>query len=197
MKFTYPPGATPLNLDEAAGLLLPIETQEALNKAEYQAILTARLTYARRRFALKDFLSITGLLNLHKEMFGDVWNWAGVLRKTEKNIGVAPHQIQMQLKVLLENTLYRSTTENEAELRELLAQFHHRLVLVHPFVNGNGRHSRFATEILARLIEAPEPKWGQEADLANDCPGRVKYIAALRQGDKEDLQPLIKLMFPS
>lgn len=195
-SFTYPPGATPLNRNEIDGLLLPISTQAELDQAEYQAILDARSRYQRRIPTLGKFLDISEFKRIHGIMFEVVWEWAGTFRSTEKNIGVAPHQIQPTLYQLFQNLKVRvNTTMDAAARHELAADFHHRAVFIHAFPNGNGRHARFVTDIFCQLIEQTPPTWIAEKMLtkASDC--RAAYIAALKSADSGDLGPLTSFMF--
>jgi Fic-DOC domain mobile mystery protein B len=184
-----------LDPQEAEGLLLPIATQAALNEAEYRAVLTARLAVGTRRISLGKFLTISSLTALHREMFDGIWEWAGQFRRTEKNLGVAPHQIQVQLHQLAENISARVANPRD-DMREIAATFHHRLVAIHPFVNGNGRHARLATELLCRAAKGPRPTWPDDRELVGDTPARTRYIDALRAADGGDLTPLLTLLYP-
>ena len=138
MTINYPSDSTLIDEDEKEGLLLKhITTIEELNTAEGSNILEARRKlFSRRR---KNWLTQSFIKESHKLMFGSVWSWAGIYRKTNKNIGVEWHQIQTELSLLLEDTQF--WINSKMDKKELLARFHHRLVKIHPFPNGNGRHS--------------------------------------------------------
>lgn len=128
---------------------------------------------------------------LHLRLFGDVWKWAGQFRRTEKNIGVDPVQIAVQLRMLLDDARYWADRGTFAPL-EAGAQFHHQLVQIHPFPNGNGRHGRIAadTYLAERFSHAPID-WAAGHDLQHTSERRDAYIAALRAGDAGDYEQLL------
>ena len=194
MKIDYPQGATPLEREELEGLLLSIKTQGDLNRFEKQAIFECRFDLRKSRKIKKDILTLSGLKVLHRKMFAPVWGWAGEFRSTEKNIGIAPQEIQIQLQQLCENCLHRLSDLKADSWPEFAAFFHHALVSIHPFLNGNGRHARLATDLLSWRIKLPEPSWGQ-SDLTDANPERARYITALKRADRGDLKPLIQFMF--
>lgn len=188
MKFEYVPGATPLNLDEIAELIpLHIMTQSQLNEWEAVNILKAENWLSTTRQA-KHFLTTDFIKLLHKKMFEDTWRWAGIFRKTEKNIGVMPSIINTKLKNLLDDVTYQ-LTNNSYSIDEIAYRFHHRLVAIHPFPNGNGRHARLMTDLL--LIKAGQLRftWGKQK-LEAEGPVRKQYIDALRNADKYDYSVL-------
>lgn len=193
MKFEYPVGATPLNADEAADLIPShITLQKELNEWEAENILSAEhWLYAHKNHG--DFLTIEFIKRLHQKMFSDTWRWAGVFRSTEKSIGVAPYYISTELKNLLEDVKAQLITMNGIDVNvidQIACRFHHRLVLIHPFPNGNGRHSRLMTDFL--LIQAGRPRfsWGnQNLNLSGSV--RDQYLKALRGADKHDISDLM------
>jgi len=126
-------------------------------------------------------------------MFGDVWAWAGKLRRRETNIGIEPHLIPVALRDLCDDTLAQigdgETLAYPAD--ELAVRFHHRLVVIHPFPNGNGRHARLATDLLVADLDAEPFTWGG-AELTSPTELRTDYLAALRHADSSlDFTPLI------
>ena len=192
MKFEYAPGATPLDPDESVGLIPShISTQNELNEWEAANILKAE-SWLFLNANHKDFLSIDFLKLVHKKMFGDTWKWAGIFRKTERNIGVCPYSIGPELKKLLDDVRYQ-VTEKIYSIDEVAYRFHHRLVVIHPFPNGNGRHSRLMTDLL--LVQAGEDRftWGNQK-LENEGPTRKLYINALKVADKHDYSELAKFV---
>ena len=64
------------------------------------------------------------------------------------------------------------------------------MVWIHPFPNGNGRHTRMMADLLAQQLGARPFSWGGR-DLAEASAVRSKYLAALRRADKHDLAPLL------
>lgn len=190
MKLIYPEGATPIDPDEQEGLMLThITTREELNRWEQENINKAEEWCNSRKHG--DMLTIGFILKLHKKMFEDVWKWAGQFRTSGKNIGVPAWQISTELKKLLDDLnawLEHRPYDND----EMSARFHHRLVSIHPFPNGNGRHARMMTDLIQKqILNEKEFSWGC-ADLspAGDC--RKRYIEALHAADNNDYAPLLK-----
>ncbi len=194
-QLVYPDGATPLDPDEMDGLRYRhVTTRQQLNELE-QANVEAGLAWLQRR-KRPDVLTEAFLRRLHRRLFGEVWAWAGKFRTTEKNIGVDPTQIQIQLRVLLDDArhwiAHQVYRPSEAAIR-----FHHRLVLIHLFSNGNGRHARIAADaLLENALRLPPIDWTGGLDLAAMNPRRKQYIAALRAADAQDYGPLIAFMGP-
>lgn len=189
MKIEYPPGATPLDPDEAKGLKVTyVSTLAELNALEQENVLAARL-WLTGRGGRGDPLDEKFLRDLHRAMFGDVWKWAGQFRRSDKNIGCAWQQIPVLLRQLLENTRYwveRSTYAWD----EIGVRFHHRLVSVHCFANGNGRHARLAADVLMEMNGQAAFTWGA-SDLVFAGDGRREYIEALRLADQGTLDGLL------
>ena len=184
-----PEGATPLDPDEMDGLKFRhITTRDQLNELEQANIVSGLLWLGRRRKT--DVLTEQFMLDLHRRLFGDVWAWAGRFRKTGKNIGVDPHEIAVQLRMLLGDAGHWAEHGTYAPL-EAGARFHHRLVRIHPFANGNGRHARIAadTYITDRFGHAPID-WAAGHDLQHNSQRRTAYIAALKAADAGDYEPL-------
>ncbi len=182
--------------DEAATLLTEEEREELiptyitlrseLNEAEQANILAAqKWAFTRKR----DILDERFLAQLHKRMFGRVWRWAGTFRRTARNIGVEAYRIPTDLHQLLEDIRYwieNSTYKSD----EIAARFHHRLVQIHPFPNGNGRHARLATDLLLTRMNRPRFTWGR-VNLADPGETRQQYINALRAAEQHDISPLL------
>jgi Fic-DOC domain mobile mystery protein B len=194
MKLGYPEDATPVDVDAAEDLLQPqITTQAQLNEAEQANILDAQLWTRTRRH--KNLLDERFLKKIHKKMFGDVWKWAGEFKKTDhQNERFTPRgEVAIRLRQLLENTMHRlekARPTNQEEWNRLGAEFHHQLVLVHAFTNGNGRHAREITDLL--LIQQGQPPftWGG-ISLITQSNIRRRYIDALHAADNGDYALLI------
>jgi Fic-DOC domain mobile mystery protein B len=181
---------TPLDPDEADGLIPSwITTQGDLDRAEQENVAKAQLWAVRLRLTPAATLDEAFLRRLHKRMFSDVWRWAGTYRRSNKNIGVDHWQIIQEIGQLLGNANY--WLENDTfSYDELVARFHHRLVWIHPFANGNGRASRLAADLLAESVGEVRFSWG--ASLAtNPAELRRAYIDALRAADAGDVAPLL------
>lgn len=179
--------ATPLDAEERKGLIPSyITLRRELNEAEQANILEAEeWAFARKR----DVVSEAALNNLHKRMFGRVWKWAGQFRTTEKNIGVHPSRIATDLRQLVDDCRYQ-VERGSYPPHELAARFHHRLVSIHPYPNGNGRHSRLAADLLIVALGQPRFTWGS-AHLVDAGETRKRYVEALRAADAHDIAPLL------
>ena len=150
--------ATPLTADEKLGLIPSyITLRRELNEAEQINIAAAeQAAFARKRNVLDERY----LRQLHRGMFRNVWKWAGALRKTPRNIGVEPWEIAEDLQRLIGDTQHWIEHKIFAP-DEIAARFHHRLVWIHPFPNGNGRHARLATDLLLVALGRPPFSWGR------------------------------------
>lgn len=192
MDISYPDGATPLSSDEKEGLKLShITTREELNRWEQQNIADAYDWLERSR--KKEILSQQFLMTLHKKMLGKVWVWAGEFRKTNKNIGVDWPQIPMNTRNLLDDVQYWIEHETYPP-DEIAARFHHRLVEIHLFPNGNGRHARMAADYLLEKEFEREPfSWGS-GNLMDQGDVRTKYINSLRAADQRDYSSLLEFV---
>lgn len=186
-----PDGATPL--DDISGLLRKeITTRKQLDEAETLNILNAADWIERGR--LGDVLTVDFYERLHARMFDEVWDWAGALRSVtgaRPNIGVAPETVPAELgRVAME---YNKEWEGRGDqpITPFVARYHHALVWVHPFNNGNGRWSRLACDaFVKRVAKAPPLTWASDT-LNVDSDERAQYIAALKKADQRDYQPLI------
>jgi Fic-DOC domain mobile mystery protein B len=186
MAFDYVPGATPIDPDEAAGLLpRHISTQAELNAWEEANIVSADGWAFRQR--KRELLDEGFVRDLHRRMFDKTWRWAGTFRSSNKNIGVEWSQISTRLHDLLENTRYQVAHE-VLPADELAVRFHHQLVLVHAFPNGNGRHSRLMADAFVTRLGATRFTWGR-ISLTASGGARDQYLMALRAADngKPDL----------
>jgi Fic-DOC domain mobile mystery protein B len=188
-----PDGVTPLNPDETEELRFAhIKTRGELDQLE-QANIVEGLQWLKKQKNTGN-LSEGFVCNLHKRLFAKIWKWAGTFRKTEKNIGVDPIQISIQMLQLLDDTRYWIKNETYPPM-ELAARFHHKLVLIHPFPNGNGRHARImADAILTKLMDKPAIDWAGGHKLENMNERRDQYIAALRAADKHDFSKLFEFV---
>jgi Fic-DOC domain mobile mystery protein B len=179
---------TPLTAEEREQLIPTYITLRAeLNEAEQINIAEANrwLQRARRRDVLDD-----GFLRaLHKRMFGEVWRWAGDYRLTPRNIGIEAYRIPMEVRQLVDDARYQVEHKSYPP-DELAVRFSHRLVSIHPFPNGNGRHSRMAGDLLIMQLGQPRFTWGR-ANLVDPSQTRAAYVAALQAADAGDIGPLL------
>ncbi|MGB2629319.1 MAG: mobile mystery protein B [Candidatus Acidiferrum sp.] len=186
------PGATPIDPNELEGLIPNAATQADLNEFERLNILVARRwAFSPRVLSREDPLAEAYQRTLHKKMFEDVWEWAGVYRTTEKNIGCLAIEITQRIPVLVGNARYW-LEYGVFDLDEIAVRFHHAMVgSIHPFANGNGRHARLVADVIVVKNGRPEFTWGSSAPSAISSV-RERYLAALAAADNGDIQPLLK-----
>lgn len=194
--FEMPEGATPLDPDEMQGLLIDtITTQGELNFAEQQSIIESSKWIFETNH--KNILADQFFKKLHKKMFQSVWVWAGKYRTTNKNIGVESYKISTEIKKLCDDCEY--WIENKTyDWNEIAARFHHKVVWIHPFANGNGRFSRILTDILLKKHQQSPLSWGRKTfsrdDFSTESALRTEYILSLREADNKKFQKLIYLI---
>lgn len=191
LDFEYIQGQTPLGEEEKDGLLIPtIATRGELDEFEQQNIEDAMLWLMGRRLTAKAIFTEKFICNLHKRMFDSVWAWAGNFRRTDKNLGIDKWQIPTALKVLCDDALFwfqKSTYPAD----EIAVRFKHRIVSIHCFPNGNGRHSRLIADVIiekvfGRLVFS----WGAD-DLVHQGDTRSNYLKAVREADRGDFEALL------
>jgi Fic-DOC domain mobile mystery protein B len=192
LDLTYNDGQTPLDEDEKEGLLIKsIATRGELDEFEQQNIEDAIQWSLTRRFKSELILSESFIQKLHKRMYSNVWRWAGKYRKTNKNIGVDKLEIPVVLRSLIDDASYWHEY-NVYEPEEFAIRFKHRLVSIHCFPNGNGRHSRMIADIIIENIyQQPVFSWGSKS-LTDENDSREKYLIAIRKADKGDFDLLLK-----
>jgi len=179
--------STPLTEEERVELIPSyITLRRELNEAEQSNIMDAeQWAFTRKRNVLDErFLD-----DLHKRMFGRVWHWAGQHRQSGKTIGIDAYQIPENLRLLMDDCRYW-IDNGTYKPDEIAARFHHRLVFIHPFPNGNGRHARLAADLLLKTMGQSRFSWGS-VNLANAGETRKAYVAALRAADDHDYEPLL------
>jgi len=183
----YPKGATPLTGSEQADLIPHhITTQEALNRWE-----KANISQAEEWASVPlDILTIGFVRELHYHMFDVTWKWAGTFRSVDLNLGVSWHLINEEVKKLCDNTSYQ-IEQTTFLLDEIALRFHHKLVCIHPFVNGNDRHARLIADLLIKQLGNSPFHWGTYQDLIQQTSTRKQYIDALQAADHGDYKSLI------
>ena len=190
-----PEGATPLSPDDMLGLKYKhVETRDQLNELEAANILQGQIWASKLKApTLKSIFDRNFVTNLHIALFGDVWEWAGDFRLRELNIGVEPRNISVDLHNFLEDA--KCWIEfNHFEHLELSARIQHRLVQIHPFVNGNGRHSRIFTDIVRVFLLNEKPMKWAHAKLEDMTAERSAYISGLRKADAGDFTQFVEYL---
>jgi len=189
MPDSLPTGATPLDPDEAEGLIPEhLSTRGELNAWEQVNVAKAD-GWLRRQQSGRSVLNMGLLHELHRQMFSDTWKWAGKFRWTLKNIGGPPEGIPEQTQNLLADTRYW-IEHHTYSVDEIAVRFHHRLVAIHPFPNGNGRHGRLMADALLRQLHGPPFTWGS-GSIDDRGAVRDRYLHALRSADSGDYAPLL------
>lgn len=180
-------GHTVLSDKERKGLRLShITNMRELDAAE-QMNINQGLVWLDE-VSTKTYISEAFFKKLHKELFGEVWRWAGKYRTSEKNIGVSPWKVASEMKKFINDVNFWLENDSFDSWPELLAHFHHRLVFIHPFPNGNGRFSRIITNYLCLQNQKATPSWYPELPPKER---RAKYINALRAADGKKYSELI------
>jgi len=192
LDFELVDGQTPLDDEEKDGLLISsITTHGELDEFEQLNIEKAIKWMFTRKFRKDDILTEKFVKLIHKKMYGEVWAWAGEFRKTNKNIGVDWHQIAIELRNLLDDCNYwiaHSTYSPD----EIAVRFKHRMVSIHCFSNGNGRHSRMMADlIIEKIFELPVFTWGANTDLTKTGDTRAEYLKAVKAADAQNITLLL------
>lgn len=191
LELTYQRGQTPLDEDEKEGLRIKsITTQGELNEAERLNIEQAIEWTVRRRFTATDILSEDFIMGLHKRMYGDVWRWAGSFRRSNKNIGVEWMQVPIALRTLIDDAIFWHQNHTFPP-DEMAIRFKHRIVNIHCFPNGNGRHSRLMADvIISHIYGQPVFTWSR-ANLVDAGEARDRYLQAIWAADAQNIEPLL------
>lgn len=192
LVLNYTKGQTPLDDEEREGLKIKsISTREELNEFEQQNIENALSWLIGQNITLDNFLTEKFIKNLHFKMFGSVWKWAGVFRQSDKSIGVDWRNIGIEIKELIDDCNFWIKNKVFSE-EEIAIRLKHRLVKIHPFPNGNGRHSRLIADIMMeKVFRQPIFNWGG-ISLDSALNERVNYIKALREADGGNYKPLLE-----
>jgi len=193
---TKTPGATPG--DDTSGLIQRhLTDRRARNAAELDAISRAynkHIYRARRKRAGTEWLTDELIRRVHFDMFGEIWEWAGKYRTDSVNIGVDFHLIPEQIKLLCGDFNYWNSDKSTMAPLEIAARLQNRLTRIHPFKNGNGRHTRMITDIFFHSVKHPLPKWPQIQLLSEGDHVRSRYIEAMKAADKDDYRELMAFM---
>jgi len=191
LELVYEDGQTPLSEEEKEGLLIKtVTTHGELDEHEQLNIEKAVEWTIKTKFKKDQILTEGFVKTLHKKMLGKVWSWAGNFRKSEKNIGVKWVVIGIELKALLDDTKYWIENETYPN-NEIAIRFKHRLVNIHCFPNGNGRHSRIMADIIMESIFNENAFSWNQSNMVKADQTRRNYITAIREGDTGNIQSLL------
>ena len=191
-RFEFPEGATPIG--DCSGLIpVWVHHLHDLNRVEAENIMNAQRKYLRGTVGdPKNWFQVRELKAIHQAMFGDVWEWAGVYRKSITSIGINPSLIPTQLAELCLEASFWSQYPIELTYVEMAARVHHRLVFIHPFENGNGRFSRLIADRFLLAFRCQHPIW--PSHLNQEGVVRKDYIKTLKSADRGDYAPLVDFM---
>ncbi len=192
LNLVYDEGQTPIDENEIHGLKIKtISTQSELDEFEQLNIEKAVAWSMESRFKKEKILTEKFIKNLHKKMFGEVWKWAGEFRKTEKNLGIEWNRIGLEVKKLIDDSNYWIENEIYSPV-EIALRFKHRIVSIHCFPNGNGRHSRMLADIIIDSIFKEKLFTWHQSNMVKPDKTRQKYIQSLKEADKGNIKPLIQ-----
>jgi Fic-DOC domain mobile mystery protein B len=183
------PGETPIDV---SGLRIKgIGTRAELNRAEAENVRKAVVKYLAAKPSRRSApFTLTWVKRLHKQMFGDVWSWAGEFRRENLNLGCDWHQVPLQLQALLDDLAFWEG--QGVGLLEQTARLHHRAVRVHPFSNGNGRWARMLANVWLKRHDHPVTVWPEDT-IGTRSVVRDEYLAVIRAADEGDEGPLFEL----
>ena len=193
---TKVPGATPEE-DVSDLLLRHLKTKDSRNAVELETIGRAydkHVFRGRKKKAENKWLTEDYIRQVHRDMFGGIWKWAGKYRQVDLNLGVTWSQIPEQINVLCEDFAFWNAAQSTMPLLEVAARLQNRLTRIHPFRNGNGRHARLITDIFLRSRNHALPKWPQVQRMEQGDSVRKLYITAMKQADAGDFDPLIRFI---
>lgn len=192
LNLNYIDGQTPIDEDEKEGLLIhTITTLGELDEFEQLNIEKTVVWLMKRKLTPGKILNEDFVKELHKRMFNDVWKWAGMFRNSNKNIGVDKYQIGIELRKLIDDCKYWIEFKTFSE-DEIAVRFSQRMVNIHPFPNGNGRHSRLIADVLiSQGFGKSHFTWGSK-NLTKKWEARNKYLKALKEADQGDYKLLIE-----
>ena len=185
-------GNTPLSAEELADLIPNLATREELNEWERENILRAREWAVGDHTGSNDMVGDEYVRKLHQKMFDQTWKWAGQYRRTERNIGIPAQEIREKLVALFGDVRYWIANQTFSP-DEIAVRFHHRLVAIHPFPNGNGRHARLMADLFLMKLGRPAFTWGSRV-LVRQGEARARYLDAVRAADNGDMQPLLEFV---
>lgn len=191
-RFEFPEGTTPIA--DCSGLIPSwVHHLNDLNRVEAENISNAQKKYLKKSVAdQKEWFYVDELKTIHRTMFGNVWKWAGIYRKSITSIGIKPSLISAQLGEFCLEVVSWSQISVELTFIEMAARIHHKLVFIHPFENGNGRFSRLIADRFLLAWQCPHPIW--PSYLSKETSVRKEYIQTLKSADKGDYEPLIRFM---
>lgn len=189
------PGQTALTAEEQLQLRPSLSSRAQLNAAERDNIHAARLWAMRKAVLVRpDLMTDTFARELHRRMFNQIWRWAGKYRTSDRNLGWEWSRIPEGMRTLLDDARYWDEYATYP-IAEIAVRLHHRMVVIHPWPNGNGRHARLLADILVAARGGAPLTWGAKLDLEQPGLARTRYISALQAADQNDYAPLLAFAY--
>jgi Fic-DOC domain mobile mystery protein B len=188
--FQDPSDATPLDPALRSDLIQTwVTTRADLNEAEQENIVKGAAWARRHRGGADALLKEDFSKSLHKQMFGEVWKWAGKYRQHALNIGIPSHLVAVEMPMMFDDARY--WVDNKTFLPdEIAVRLHHRLTQIHGFPNGNGRHARMMADLLIGKIGGEPFTWG--CGVIRDAGAlRATYVQALKAADNHEIEPIL------
>ncbi len=186
------PGETPL--DDISGLKLKhIRTVSGRADVEFENMALAIDKYLTRAPSRRTApFSLRWMLRVHREMFGNVWTWAGKRRTTDGlTLGVPAIRVEIALEELSRDlSLWRDAPIGRQEEAAIL---HHRAVSIHPFLDCNGRWARMLSRIWQLQHTGDYTRWPETELFQGQSSLRPAYIRALQEADAGDMTALIRM----
>jgi Fic-DOC domain mobile mystery protein B len=184
--------------EDESGLLIPhLITREMRNVVELESIGRAydkHVFRGRKKKRGNGWLTEGFLREVHMDMFGSIWDWAGKYRQSDVNIGIPWHQIPEQVKIMCDDFKFWDSPQSSMSVIGIAARLQNRLTRIHPFKNGNGRHARLITDVFFRSHDHSLPEWPQIQRMEQGDEIRGHYIAAMKQADQEDFSELMSFI---
>ncbi len=193
MRFEMPEGATPIA--DASGLKLAhVLTYSDLCAAEAENILAAAgIHLSRRKNPSRPWFNDEYIRKVHRDMFGLVWEWAGMYKTRQTNFGVPVHSVREEIAKLCQDVVFWENQDASVmPVLERAVRIHHRLCWIHAFPNGNGRHARMMADIYLYAQRHSMPVWPKEDALGGPAKAREEYLRAMRQADQGNFKMLLE-----
>ncbi|OIO82762.1 MAG: cell filamentation protein Fic [Gallionellaceae bacterium CG1_02_60_948] len=186
----FQPSSDGLVLKNLLGITLSAEMDAAEANALIDAVDRLVRSYdEEHRFTAND------ICELHRVWLGGIYAWAGEYRQVNVSKGnfmfAAAGRIPALMAEFERDALARCTPckfETTEEIVGALAETHVELVLIHPFLEGNGRISRVLSTLMALQAGLPLLDFGTIAGEKKE-----NYFAAVRAGLDRNYRPMEKI----
>jgi len=176
---------------EQARLLPSLSTRAQLNEVERLGVHSARV-WAMRPSVLRrtDLFTESFSSEVHRRMFSGVWRGAGRYRSEAHASGWEPGQIPKGVRMFLDDAdgWLRFSTYS---VHESAVRLHHRLVAIHPWANGSGRHARLLADVVVAAHGEEPLTWGALSVRESPGSARAAYAEAIKAADSGEMDALV------